>query len=256
MLIVISPSKGQDFSSKYKAEFVTIPEMLDETTVLFKALKRLSVADIEALMSVSNNIAVLNYNRYRSFSTPFTKKNARPAFYAFVGDVYSGFAKQKYKSSDFKYIQKHLRILSGLYGALRPFDLIQAYRLEMKTKLKTPKEDNLYDFWGNKITMQLNQQLANLDNKILINLASKEYFKAIRPKTLEAEIVNIHFKEIKSGVAKVVSIYAKKARGMMANYIVQKEIDDLDGVKKFKIANYRLSQQDSDKHNLVFTRKK
>jgi len=254
MIITISPSKGQDFNCEVTSEIHTIPDCLEHTSVLHKELSKLSVDEIKNLMSVSDNIAKLNFSRFKDFTTPFTKNNSKPALFAFKGDVYSGFSKHEYTDADLEYAQKHLRILSGFYGALRPMDLIQAYRLEMKTKLASPKGDNLYQFWGDIITNRLNKEFEAHDNKILLNLASGEYFKSINIKALQANIVNVIFKEIKDERSKIIAIFAKKARGLMSDYILRNRIDDLEGVKQFNIAGYSFDDKESDGDNLVFSR--
>jgi len=254
MLVVISPSKGQDFTTEFKSIKTTIPRQLEHSKLLVKELKQYSVAKIQELMGVSENIARLNKTRFDKFTTPFANKNSRPAFFAFKGDVYLGFAKNEYSVSDLDYAQNHLRIISGLYGLLRPMDLIQAYRLEMKTKLKTPRGDNLYAFWDNIITEQLNQDLLKHSSKYLVNLASGEYAKAIKLKELKVKVLNVNFKEIKNGKSRVIAIFAKRARGLMSDYILRNRIDEPEAIKKFNIGGYKFSVKESDSNNWVFTR--
>jgi len=254
MLIVISPSKGQDFTGEVEYKKVTIPGLLEHSKILIKDLKKYDTVKIQNLMQVSENIARLNTARFKEFKTPFNHKNAKPAFFAFKGDVYSGFAKEKYKAADLDYAQKHLRIISGLYGLLRPMDLIQPYRLEMKTRLKNPRGDNLYQFWGSIITNELNTALTKHKQKYLVNLASNEYFKSVKPKELKADILNINFKEIKNDKARVVAVFAKRARGLMSDYILRNRIQSPEDIKKIKTAGYKYSQEQSNANNLVFTR--
>lgn len=254
MLITLSPSKGQDFETPGLSKTYSKPHALKDSELLIRELRKIKQKDIQALMSVSENIAQLTADRYRSFKTPFTPKNAKQAIFAFKGDVYSGIDIDSYKEADFKYAQEHLRILSGLYGCLRPLDLIQPYRLEMKTKLHNVRGDNLYQFWGDSITDELNQALAKQKQPVLINLASNEYFKAVKPKKLEGRLLNINFKETKDGNTRVVAIFAKRARGMMADYILRNRIEKPEDIKKFKQGGYRFSRQLSDARQWTFER--
>jgi len=257
MISIISPSKTQDFaddSLDIKKIKHTEPALLDESGILVKELRKKSVADIESLMSVSENIATLNHERFQQFSTPFTTDNARQALLAFKGDVYTGIAIQEYKKADFDYAQNHLCILSGLYGLLRPLDLIQPYRLEMKTKLTNPKGKDLYQFWDIKITEALNERLKGHQSKVLINLASNEYFKAIKTAQLDADIITPTFKENKDGKYKTIAIFAKKARGLMANYIVKERIDKPEKLKTFNLEGYEYSENLSSAKEWVFVR--
>lgn len=257
MISILSPSKTQDFADDSvdvsKIDH-TEPSLLKDSSVLVKELRKKSVQDIEKLMSVSENIATLNHERFQHFSTPFSPENARQALLAFKGDVYTGIEIQEYKKADFKFAQEHLCILSGLYGLLRPLDLIQPYRLEMKTKLSNPKGKDLYQFWGNRISEQLNELLKDQKKKVLINLASNEYFKAIKPAELDAEIITPVFKENKDGKYKTVAIFAKKARGLMANFIIQQRIDTPEKLKTFAEAGYEYSENLSSDKEWVFVR--
>jgi cytoplasmic iron level regulating protein YaaA (DUF328/UPF0246 family) len=222
--------------------------------LLIRELRKIKVADLQALMDVSSNIAELNVGRYMSFKTPFTTKNARQAIFAFKGDVYSGIDVEHFSADDFDYAQEHLRILSGLYGCLRPLDLIQPYRLEMKTKLKNPRGDNLYQFWGEGITNSLNKALKKHQEPVLVNLASSEYFKSVKPKLLQGELLNVNFKETKNGKTRVVAIFAKRARGMLADYIIRNRIESPAGIKKFRKGGYRFSRELSDDKQWTFER--
>lgn len=254
MIITLSPSKGQDFENKAPSNSHSMPVHLAESKELIKVVKKQSSAEIMRLMSVSENIANLNYERFQSFQTPFTSQNAKQAMFAFKGDVYSGLATSTMNESNFQYAQSCLRILSGLYGCLKPLDLIQAYRLEMKTKLKTNKGENLYQFWGDKITNEVNQSIADSDSKYLLNLASNEYWKSVKPKQINAKIINVAFKEEKDGKSRIIAIFAKKARGMMADFIIRNEIKSAQGVKDFNYADYKFDKSNSTEDQFIFTR--
>jgi len=222
---------------------------------LIDVLTTKSPADIEKLMKISPKLAELNVERYHQWSRPFTKKNAKQALLAFKGDVYTGLDAESFSEQDFAYAQDHLRILSGLYGVLRPLDLIQAYRLEMGIKLENPAGNNLYQFWDTRITTAINKQLTAIDSDILLNLASNEYFKSIRHKDINADIVTPVFKDWKNGQYKMISFFAKKARGLMSAWIIQNQIEDLNSLTKFKVDGYKYSAKDSDALNPGFLRK-
>jgi len=254
MLITISPSKGQDFETPAPIDTFTLPERLQDSQLLIDELKKIDVQGVRELMTVSENIASLNVDRFKTFSTPFTLSNAKQALFAFKGDVYSGISAVQYSEEDLQYAQNHLRMLSGLYGALRPLDLIQPYRLEMKTKLKNPRGDNLYQFWGDRITESLNKVLATHDNPVLINLASNEYFKAVKPKLLKGKLLTINFKETKNGKTRIIAIFAKRARGMMTDYILRNRINSIEEIKKFDVAGYQFSDVDSNEKQITFVR--
>ena len=254
MIITLSPSKGQDFTEPPLIKKHSKPLDLKESELLVRELKKLKADDIKMLMSVSDNIARLNAERFEKFSTPFTGKNAKQAIFAFKGDVYSGIDLSAFTEADYDYAQEHLRILSGLYGCLRPLDLIQPYRLEMKTKLKNPRGDNLYQFWDDRITGRLNRALAKQQYPVLVNLASNEYFKAVKPKRLKGELLNITFKESKDGKTRIVAIFAKRARGMMADYIIRNRIEKPEDIKKFKLGGYRFNKALSDDRQWTFSR--
>ncbi len=254
MLIVISPSKGQDFETPAPVTDYSLPQRLDDSLILNQEARQLEVDTIRELMQVSENIAQLNYDRFQHFSTPFTLENAKQALFAFKGDVYSGISAVQFSKDDIQYAQDHLRMLSGLYGALKPLDLIQPYRLEMKTKLKNPRGDNLYQFWGDRITQDLNDELEKQQEKTLINLASNEYFKAVKLKLLNGRLLNINFKEEKNGKARVIAIFAKRARGMMADYIIRNRIEHSEDIKGFDMAGYRYSDAMSDDRQWTFVR--
>ena len=254
MLITLSPSKGQDFETPGPSKTYSKPAALKDSELLIRELRKIRQKDIQGLMNVSENIAKLTADRYQAFRTPFTPKNAKQAIFAFKGDVYSGIDIGKYKEADLKYAQDHLRILSGLYGCLRPLDLIQPYRLEMKTKLANARGDNLYQFWGDSITDELNKELVQQKHPVLVNLASNEYFKSVKPKKLKGRLLNINFKETKDGKTRVVAIFAKRARGMMADFILRNRIEDPEDIKKFREGGYRFSRQLSDESQWTFVR--
>ncbi len=254
MITIISPSKTQDFSSNGVPELHTQPRFLDQTEVLVNELRKQSAGDIKALMEVSDKIADLNYNRYRQFNTPFSPENAKQALFAFKGDVYTGIDIENYNEKELSFAQDHLRILSGLYGLLRPLDLIQPYRLEMKIKLKNPKGKDLYSFWGNRLTEELNKAMASGAKPVLINLASNEYFKAIQKKELKADIITPVFKEFKNGKYSIIAIFAKKARGLMTDFIIKNRIEDPETLKTFQQEGYEFSEQHSNEKEWVFIR--
>ena len=254
MLITLSPSKGQDFETAVPSNIATIPDQLEDSQLLINEAKKLDVKDVRELMDVSENISILNVERFNTWQIPFTTENAKPALFAFKGDVYSGIQKEKYTDDDLAYAQEHLRILSGLYGALRPMDLIQPYRLEMKTKLANPRGDNLYKFWDERITDKLNEVLENQEEKVLVNLASNEYFKSVKPKKLNAKLLNINFKETKGDKTRVIAIFAKRARGMMTDFILRNRIEHAEDIKDFGAGGYAFSSQESTDNNWVFTR--
>ena len=254
MLITLSPSKGQDFDTPTPSDIYSVPDQLKDSQILINKAKKLDIKDVGALMGVSENISILNVERFNTWQLPFTPENAKPALFAFKGDVYSGIQKEKYSDDDLNYAQDHLRILSGLYGALRPMDLIQPYRLEMKTKLKNPRGDNLYQFWDERITDKLNETLDIQKEKVLVNLASNEYFKSVKPKKLDGRLLNISFKETKDGKTRVIAIFAKRARGMMTDFILRNRIESSEDIKDFGAGGYRFSDQQSTENNWVFER--
>jgi uncharacterized protein len=254
MIITLSPSKGQDFDSPPLSKKYTRPRDLEQSEVLIGELRKLKSKQLQSLMTVSENIASLNVQRYKDFTTPFTTKNAKQALFAFKGDVYGGFDLEHFSEDDFAYAQDHLRILSGLYGCLKPLDLIQPYRLEMKTRLKNPKGETLYQFWDTSITESINRELKKQQQPVLVNLASNEYFKAVKPKLLEGRLLNINFKETKAGKTRVVAIFAKRARGMMADYIIRNRIEDPEDIKKFNLEGYRFNKKLSDDKQWTFER--
>jgi len=254
MIITLSPSKGQDFDTPTPSKLFTLPEQLDDSQLLINEAKKLDMESVRELMAVSENISTLNVQRFKDWQLPFNTSNAKAALFAFKGDVYSGIEKDKYEDGDLAYAQDHLRILSGLYGALRPMDLIQPYRLEMKTKLENPRGENLYQFWGESITEKLNESLQQQEEKTLVNLASNEYYKSIKPKLIDGRILNVAFKEVKDGKSRILAVYAKKARGMMTDFILRNRIEHAEDIKDFGTANYKFSASESSDDNWVFAR--
>lgn len=254
MLIVISPAKTLDFESPANTKSKTIPEFLDNSQRLIEALRELSPADISGLMGVSDKIANLNFDRFLNWHTPFDTNNAKQAVLAFKGDVYTGLNAAEFNAAQFKFAQKHLRILSGLYGMLRPLDLMQPYRLEMGTKFANERGKNLYEFWGDTITEALNRQLKRSKSNVLLNLASNEYFKVLQPKAINADIITPVFKDLKGGKYKIISFYAKKARGLMSAYIIKNQLDDVENIKRFDSEGYRYNALMSTAREWAFTR--
>ena len=258
MLVTLSPSKGQDFDIPMPSADFTVPEQLDQSQILINELLDYDPEKIGELMSISENLSQLNYQRFHDFHTPFNADNAKPALFAFKGDVYSGIESSTLNEADLAYAQDHLRILSGLYGALRPMDLIQPYRLEMKTKLKNPRGTDLYQFWGNQITDSLNnilaEQAAADKPTVLVNLASNEYYKSVKAKQINGRILNIDFKETKDGKTRIIAFYAKKARGMMADFILRNRIEKPEDIKGFDTAGYRYDAKLSTEDRWTFER--
>lgn len=249
MLAIISPSKTQDFSTPDIQDH-TLTRQLDESEVLVKILKQKNQEELSKLMSISEKLATLNYTRFQDFSTPFNFNNAKQALLAFKGDVYNGIDAPNLSKKDLTFAQDNLRMLSGLYGVVRPLDLIAPYRLEMGTKLANPRGKNLYEFWGSKISELLNED----ESEVIINLASNEYFKGIDKKTLKPKIINIVFKEFKGDKYKIIGIYAKRARGLMVQYIIKNRIQNSQDLKSFAMEDYRFKEELSDLTTWVFTR--
>ncbi|MEW6982350.1 peroxide stress protein YaaA [Colwelliaceae bacterium 6471] len=254
MLLVVSPAKNLDFDSSLPTDSYTQPTLLSHSQELIKHCIKLSPADISSLMGISDKLAGLNAARFGQWSQPFTPENARQAILAFNGDVYTGLDAKSFSADDFTFAQQHMRILSGLYGLLKPLDLMQAYRLEMGTKLTNDRGSNLYQFWGNIITDELNNALKAQGDNVLINLASNEYFKSVKKKELNAEIITPAFKDWKNGQYKMISFFAKKARGLMARYIIQNQLTDVEQLKAFDLGGYQYSEEFSKGNDWVFTR--
>ncbi len=254
MLIIISPAKTLDFETAPITKVHTQPEFLKESRQLVSQLKELTPAEVSSLMKISDKLGVLNFLRFNEWKTPFTLNNAKQALLAFKGDVYTGINADSFNSRDLKFAQKHLRILSGLYGVLKPLDLIQAYRLEMGSKFKNRKGKDLYEFWESKLTDQINQDLKASKSKYLINLASNEYFKSLQADAINAEIIVPVFKDYKNGKYKIISFYAKKARGLMSAYIIKNRLKNPEDIKAFDVDGYKFCKSASNSTNWVFQR--
>ena len=254
MLAVISPAKTLDFENPPLVDDYTIPDFLEHSEKLIAKLRKVSKKKLSTLMSISPDLAALNSQRYQDWQPPFTPDNAKQALMAFKGDVYLGFELEKFKKKDFSYAQDHLRILSGLYGLLRPLDLIQPYRLEMGTTLATRRGKNLYRFWGRIITDAINEALEASGSDVLINLASNEYYSSVDEKLLNGRVITPSFKDLKNGSYKVLSFFAKKARGTMTDYMIRNRIDDPEGLKDFTGMDYRFDPGKSTENDWVFTR--
>jgi cytoplasmic iron level regulating protein YaaA (DUF328/UPF0246 family) len=255
MLLVVSPAKKLDFESPLTTEKFSQPNLLEQSQLLIDDCVKLSPSEIASLMKLSDKLAGLNAARFGQWSTPFTQDNARQAILSFNGDVYTGLDAQSFSDEDFEFAQQHFRILSGLYGLLKPLDLMQAYRLEMGCKLANSRGDNLYQFWGEIITNELNESLTVHGDKELINLASTEYFKSVKKSSLNATIITPIFKDWKNGQYKIISFFAKKARGLMARYIIQNKLTSVNEIKAFDLAGYQYDDEMSKGNDWVFTRK-
>lgn len=254
MLAIISPAKTQDFSDPgFHAQY-SQPELLDHSARLVELLRKKSKKKLMQLMDVSEQIAELNVQRYQEYHTPFTPANAKQAVMAFKGDVYTGLEIESFDESQLNFAQQHLRILSGLYGLLKPLDLIQPYRLEMKIPLSNRRGKNLYAFWGDRITALLNTALEEQEDQYLINLASNEYFKAVNQKKLNAEIITPEFRDMKNGKYKMISFFAKKARGSMAAFLLKNHLQNPEDLKAFDVEGYFYNEELSQGSNWVFTR--
>ena len=257
MLIILSPAKTLDFSPMpphLAGLAATTPELLDQSRILVARLREFSPDALAGLMGISDALAVLNAGRYSAWSTPFTPDNAKPAALAFAGDVYEGLDASALSPADFDFAQRHVRILSGLYGLLRPLDLIQAYRLEMGTRLENPRGKDLYAFWGDRLTEALNRALPG-QAATLVNLASEEYFRAINPRRLSAPVIQPVFEDWKGGRYKVISFHAKRARGLMARFAITARLSSADGLKEFSAQGYCFDAAASDARRWVFRRR-
>ncbi|MEN8124137.1 MAG: peroxide stress protein YaaA [Bacteroidota bacterium] len=252
MKIVISPAKSLDFETQIPTKKYTQSIFLEQSEKLNKVLKKKSPKQLSKLMSISDKLGELNWQRNQDWQLPFTNTNARQAVYAFKGDVYIGLDAYTISVDKIEQLQDKLRILSGQYGILKPLDLMQPYRLEMGTKLKIGSKDNLYKFWGDSLTETLNNEMKN--DEPLINLASQEYFKAINPKLLEAPVITPVFKDFKNGKLKIISFFAKKARGMMVRYVIDNNIENAEDLKGFNSGGYAFDANLSTDDQLVFTR--
>jgi len=252
MKIIVSPTKSLDFESKVPTNLHTQPRFLEQSKKLNAKLKALSKTEISSLMSISDALSQLNYERNQAWETPFTKENAKQAVYSFTGAVFKGIDVNSLAEEKIPVLQDRLRILSGLYGLLKPLDLIQPYRLEMGTKLKVGNTENLYKFWNDKLANSLNEELK--EQELFINLASTEYFKAIPTKALKVPMITPVFKDLKNGQYKIVMTYAKKARGLMVRYIIDNDVNTLEELKGFDKDKYRFSEEMSTETELLFTR--
>lgn len=260
MLILISPAKSLNYESSLSEKNFTLPYFEKETQDLAKELKKFYSSDLEKIMKISKKLAELNFERFQNFSSKFSFKNSKQAILVFDGDVYKPIELEKFEKNEFDFLQKNLRILSGFYGILRPLDLLQPYRLEMGTDFKgTTLEKNLnvknlYQFWGDKISNYLDKESAEKGDKFIINLASEEYCAVINSTKIKAKIINIIFKEKKNGVYKIIGINAKKARGLMVNFMVKNKINSLEKLREFSCENYVFNKEMSDETNFVFVR--
>jgi len=253
MKIVLSPAKSLDFDNIPETEVASHPIFLNESQLLVNKLKKYSPKKVGALMSISPKLSDLNYSRFQDWTLPFTNDNAKTAMYVFTGDAYRGMNPRDFSQEDVLNAQGYLRILSGLYGVLKPLDIMQPYRLEMGTKLEYSKNvNNLYKFWGDKVTDALNEEMVK--DEVLINLASNEYFKVIDPKKLNHRIVTCSFKDEKNGAYKMISFFAKFARGLMTRFIIQNKISEVDQLKAFDLDRYCYNEEMSTEDNFVFVR--
>ncbi len=252
MKIVISPAKTLDFESELPTDRATKSKFLSESKAINKVLKKLNAKDLMEMMHISENLAELNVNRNKKWKTPFTKENSRPAIFAFMGDVYQGIDMESFDLAKLDTMQDSVRVLSGLYGLLKPLDLMQPYRLEMGTKLEVGENNNLYEFWKPKITAALNKEIKK--DTLFVNLASNEYFSAIDTKKLKCPVIVPEFKDFKDGKLKIISFYAKKARGMMVRHLVDNDVKSIDGIKSFNSEGYAFDANLSNVNKLVFTR--
>ncbi|MEE9415918.1 MAG: peroxide stress protein YaaA [Acidimicrobiales bacterium] len=254
MLIVLSPAKTLDFESPLPTRKHSLPDMVDESKTLVGVLAKKSPDELGSLMSLSSNLAELNFERFQDWSSSFDTKNARPAVLAFKGDVYMGMDVGRFSERDFSHAQKTIRILSGLHGVLRPLDLMQPYRLEMGTDLINPRGKNLYQFWGDRVTDRLNTDLSARSSKLLVNLASKEYFGVVQPDRLDARIVSPVFLDEKNGNYKIISFFAKKARGSMASWLVMNRAKSAKSITEFDGMGYRYDPDRSTSSEPTFIR--
>ena len=254
MLAILSPAKTLDYETPLKTKLNSQPIYGRESNQLIKTLRTFEPFEVASLMKISDKLADLNHKRYVEWRNKPAESKTRPAALAFKGDVYQGLEAESFNDNDLKFAQRHLRILSGLYGLLRPLDVIQPYRLEMGTKLKTSKGQNLYDYWGTKLTTGLNEALKESKEGTIVNLASNEYFGAIQPKLLEGSLLNIGFKEKRNGQLKFVSFSAKKARGLMAKFIIKERLKNPDDLKNFDLEDYKFNKKLSSELDWTFSR--
>ena len=254
MLIILSPAKSLDYQTPVKLKKHTLPQFVPESAKLIADLKILSPQQLAKLMGLSDQLAALNVGRYREWSSKFTAENSKQAIFAFAGDVYDGLDASTLNAKDLDFAQDHVRILSGLYGVLKPFDLMQPYRLEMGTAFKNVRGKNLYEFWGERITKELKKSLASQKNPFLLNLASEEYFKVLQAVDFDCPIISPVFKDAKAGQYKIISFYAKRARGLMTRFVVENRLTDAADLKQFNLAGYRYNAAASKPLQPVFYR--
>jgi hypothetical protein len=252
MLILLSPSKNIHNEPKIPVKEFTVPALMDETEELMKGLKILNKDDLAKLMKISEKLSTLNYERNQNFTTPFTNKNSTPAIFLFKGDVYANMDIENYKHDDINFAQRHLRILYGLYGSLRPLDLMQPYRLEMGCKFKNSRATHLYGFWETRISDEINK---SANGEEIINLASNEYFSAIKPKDLKSRLITILLKQEKDGKVKTIGLMAKRARGMMADFVIKNKFADVEELKNFSESGYKYYPDLSSENEWVFITK-
>lgn len=251
MIVTLSPAKSMDFDKTIPSDIRTVPTFIKDTEKLVKNLKKMSAKELASFMEISDSLAKLNYERYQRWKTPFTKDNARPCVFTFDGPVYKGFDWLAYKKADYERLQKTVRIVSGLHGLLKPFDMIQAYRLDMHTPLENHDGNNLYDLWRDKVTDMLNKECKD----ILVNCASKEYSEAIDFDKLKCKVVTIEFKNLRKGKYMVIGLIAKKARGMFADFVVRENVKKFSDLKNFNRDGYAFDDKESTDDNLIFLRK-
>ncbi len=259
MLLLISPAKKLDFETISQTEIFTLPDFLEQSQQLINTLLPYSAQQLGKLMNISDKLSELNHQRYKDWHTPFTKQNAKQAISTFKGDVYTGMNIESFSDKQLTFAQQHLRILSGLYGLLRPLDLIQPYRLEMGTRVKNIIGKNLYEFWGETISRAINKQLKDSQSQYLINLASNEYFKSVKPELLDVPVITPVFKElrndkVKGDSYKIISLLAKRARGMMSAFILKNKLSHIEDIKQFNQAGYTYNNKLSTVNDWVFTR--
>ena len=254
MLTIISPAKKLDYSQPAETQAFTQPLLLEHSEQLIKDLQRLSPEEVCSLMGLSDKLGALNYERFQEWQTPFSIDNAKQAVLAFKGDVYQGLDADNMNADELNWAQDNLRILSGLYGLLRPLDLMQPYRLEMGTKFANQRGANLYQFWGEIITEQLNKLFPASAKSVLVNLASNEYFKSVQPKNINAEIITPVFMDQKGDKYKIISFFAKRARGLMSAFIIKNKITDAEQLKTFNVDGYSFNSAMSDDNKWVFCR--
>ena len=255
MLIFLSPAKSLDYQTPPHIATYTVPAYLKQSELLIKQLRKLSPADIANLMTLSDPLALLNFKRYAEWHLPFTPENAKQAALAFDGDVYDGLSAKTLSADDLDFAQQHVRILSGLYGILKPLDLIQPYRLEMGTRFANKAGKNLYEFWGERLLKAINAELTDMPRPVAINLASEEYFKAAVGSKIKGQLIQPVFEDWKNGQYKIISFYAKRARGLMTRYVVENRLNEPEGLKEFDTDGYAFEPSVSDENTWVFRRR-